>query len=109
MQQRERYTQDEDNALRQYAGKKTAEEIGMIIGRTRNSVHCRLKQIGVSGRLVGENHRCSKLSNLQVEMLVALQQAGFTSYDIHQAAFDHVTITTVRNVTELRTRQPETA
>ncbi len=92
------YTPDEDATVREYASLKTAEEIGTMLGRTTGSVYSRCHLLGVDGRLRGENHKGSKLSRLQVQMLTALYQAGFTSIEIQRAVFDHVTVTTVVNV-----------
>jgi hypothetical protein len=102
-----RYTPVEDATLREYAGKKTAEEIGVIIGRPTSSVHSRMHLLRIPGRLLGENHRGSKLSKLQAQMLTALYQAGFTSNEIQKAAFSHVTVTTILNVANGVTHRSE--
>lgn len=100
-----RYSREEDKTIREFAGKKTAEEIGTILSRTKHGIHARINHLGISGMLVGENHRSSKLSNLQVQMLVALYCAGFTVNEIHKAAFSHVTLSTVDDVASARTHQ----
>lgn len=103
--QRERYTTAEDKTIREFAGKKTAEEIGLIIGRTKDSIHNRVQLLRLDGRIRGEDHHASKLSNLQSQMLLVLYQAGFTVNEIHKAAFDHVAISTVNDVASARTHQ----
>lgn len=102
------YTADEDATVREFASLKTAEEIGIMIGRTASSVYGRCHLLNICGRLRGENHKGSKLSSLQVQMLTALYQAGFTSIEIQRAAFDHVTVTTVINVVTGITHLSET-
>lgn len=90
-----RYTTADDATIRKYAGKKTGEEIGIIIGRSRYSVMNRMGFLGVSGRLLGEDHAASKLSNLQVEMLRCLITGGFTACEVHKAMLNHVSMQSV--------------
>lgn len=91
----EPWTTYEDEFLRESAGKKTAEEIGMILGRPKGGVHHRMKRLGLDGKPRGENHWNSKLSNTQAQMALALKDAGFTVNEIRDAAFNHVSLTTL--------------
>lgn len=86
-----KYTKDEDDFIREWAGKRTAAQIGAHIGRTSIAIVNRFRILKISGKMVGEDHYNSKLSNLQVEMLHALVECGFTGSEIHKAVFKHVT------------------
>ena len=104
-----KYTADEDATIREFASLKTAEEIGIMLSRTTAGIYHRCYFLGIDGRLRGENHKGSKLSKLQVQMLTALHQAGFTSSEIQQAAFNHVAFNTVVNVVNGVTHSTDTA
>jgi hypothetical protein len=92
------YSKEHEAIIAQWAGIKTAEEIGMMIGRTRASVLQKGPRMGFSLRQTGEDHYKAKLSNLQVEMIHALIEGGFRVCEIHQAAFNHVHVNTVHSV-----------
>ena len=90
--------------LKKHAQTKTAYEIGVMLGRTKNAVvqaSCRYK-IKMEKR--GENHRDSKLSNLQVEMLRSLIECGFSTTEIHKACFDHISCQNVIDISRFRRR-----
>lgn len=99
------YTEEEELTISEFAGIKTAEEIGLMIGRTRPSVLRKAERLGLSLRQIGENHYKSRLSNLQVEMINALFAGGFKSCEIHQAAFNHVAANTIYSITSCWSRQ----
>ena len=63
------YSEEEIDVIREFAGKKIAEEIGIMLGRTRDSVLNRASRSKICLRLEGENHRGAKLSNLQAQMV----------------------------------------
>jgi len=102
---REPYTKEHEAVIAKWAGIKTAEEIGIIIGRTRASVLQKAPRLGLSLRLIGENHYKAKLSNLQVEMINALFVGGFKPCEIHQAAFNHVAANTIYSITSCWNRR----
>jgi len=89
------YTEEEDKIIKKYAGVKKTEDIALILGRSASSLEGRVKKLGVSLRMKGENHHGSKLSNLQIEMIYALKISGFRACEIHKAAFNHVNYNTV--------------
>ena len=95
---RRKHTERNKETIREYAGTKTAEEIGLIIGRTQRSVSSLALRMGISLKKIGEDHYKSKLSNLQVEMIHALIEGGFRTCEIHRAAFNHVHVNTIHSV-----------
>lgn len=78
------YTRDEDRILRDLAGTKTADEIGLILGRTRHSVHHRINRLGLKGHLHGEHHWNAKVDGLRISMLHTLLDAGFAPSEVHR-------------------------
>ena len=92
---------DQEAVLRKYAGIKTAEEISVILGRSKHSIWSRAAKLEISLQRHGENHQGSKLSNLQVEMLHALVDAGFGTAEIHQACLPHVTVAHIYEIKQL--------
>lgn len=84
------FTGVEDGIVKILAGEKTAEDIGAIIGRSRQGVTRRISVLGLDGRLKGENHAGAKLSNTQVQILHALHDAGFNVSEIHKCCFSHM-------------------
>lgn len=97
------WTADEDRQLRQLAGTKTAEEIGMILGRTKLSVHSRVNKLGIDGKLYGENHWNAKIESLKVSMVHALYDAGFTVNEISKVL--DMKLMTVNDIAAGRTRK----
>lgn len=95
---------NERKTLKRLAGTKTAEEIGMILDRTPNAILQMAGKISVSLKKVNENHSGTKMSNLQVEIVRALYEGGFTVLEIHAACFDHVGFSTVKDIVAMRTR-----
>ena len=94
------YTKEEEKILRKWAGIKSADDIAVIIGRTRISVSSKAARMKLSLRTnIGEDHHNAKLSNLQVEMINALTVSGFRVIEIHAAAFSHVDYSTINSVT----------
>jgi len=79
-----RWTREEDAVLHQLAGVKTSEEIGLILGRTRDGVRHRINKLGLVGYLCGEHHWASKLDNTRAAMVHALFDAGFTTMEVHR-------------------------
>lgn len=97
------WTPEEDRTLRKLIGKKTAEEIGVILNRPKNGVHHRVKKLNLNGKLTKENHWNAKISNLQAEMIITLHQGGFSVNEIRDAAFNHVSIHTIADLIAART------
>lgn len=95
----------EDKILRDYAGKKTAPEIAVILDRPTQGVHHRMKHLKLSGRIIGENHWNAKITNLQCQMIIVLYAAGFSINEIQAAAFNHVSVRAVNDLVSARTRK----
>ena len=93
-----RYSHDVRQTIRKRAGTKLTSDIALELGIEPTAVRKLAGVIGVSLRLVGENHNNAKLSNLQVEMINALTVSGFRPCEIHKAAFSHVHRNTVHAV-----------
>lgn len=99
------WTEAEVAILKRFASSKTAEEIGIILGRPTYSVSGKAVYAGISLKKVGENHRNSKLSDLQVLMVHILCDAGFTPTEIQNAAMPHVTVDTLNDIKFGRTHK----
>ena len=99
MKTRRYYTKEEAETVKKYAQTKTALEIGIMIGRTRMSVLNWASVNKVSLRKKGENHNRAVLSNLQAEMVGALNDAGFSATEIKKACFSHVTLGCITGIT----------
>ncbi len=78
------WTRKEDKILKQYAGVLPAAQIAIILNRPKNGVHHRIKKLGLSGRLHGENHWQAKIDNLTASMIFTLHDAGFKPKEIEQ-------------------------
>lgn len=100
------WTTKEDRLLKQFAGKKTAEELSVIIGRSKHGVHHRINKLGLNGYLRGEYNQNAKLSGTNAQMIQVLYDAGFTANEI-QKAFVNVNISTICDIAAARTwREP---
>ena len=101
-----RYPEESKAIIRQFAGIKSAEEIGLILGKPTHSIYQQAKKLKVDIKTnVGESHKNAKLSNLQVEMINALTVSGFKVVEIHKAAFNHVAYDTIHAVTAAYNRK----
>lgn len=99
------WTKEETATLREYAQTKTQAEIGVILGRSPQSIANRAVKMKINMMKKGENHYGAKLSNLQVEMIRVLNQEGFNAGEIHRACFSHVSMTAVQRVVFFKTRR----
>lgn len=79
-----KYTLQEDAVIRKYAGIKSAEEIGMMIGRPKNGVHHRIKRLGLTGHLHGDHHWNAKVDSLKISMIHTLLDSGFKTSEIYR-------------------------
>lgn len=89
---RNAYTKVEKATVKEFAGIKTAEEISIILGnnRTRSSVLNYASSKKICLRKIGENHTGAVLSNLQAQIVIALNECGFSDTEIREACFSHV-------------------
>ena len=78
------WSRKEDSVLKQYAGVLPAAQIATILNRPKNGVHHRIKKLGLSGRLNGENHWQAKIDNLTATMIFTLHDSGFLPKEIEQ-------------------------
>jgi len=99
------YSEEEEAVIKQYAGKKTAAEIGLMIGRTRHSVLNWACKNNVSLRQVGQYHCKAKLSDMQAQMVTILADAGYTDTEINKACFQHVSRGCISNIMSGSNRQ----
>ena len=79
-----KFTPEEDRIVRKYAGKKSAEEIGTILGRPKGGVRSSLKRQGLKNTLHGDAHWAVKVDALRVSMLYTLMDAGFPPSEVHR-------------------------
>ena len=68
----------EDAILKQYASRKTAAEIGEILGRTPGAVYHRAKRIGIALIKRGEAHWNTVVSDVQRLAVSILHDNGMT-------------------------------
>lgn len=80
--QHQRWSDAEIHTLRRWAGIKTASDIGAILGRSHRSVRHKIRELGLSGRMYGEQHWSAKYPDLLVAMVLTLYDAGFTPLEI---------------------------
>lgn len=93
------YTEEEHITVKQFAGKKTAEEIGLMIGRTRNSVLNYASKNKITLRQTGQYHCRARLTDMQAQMVGALFDAGFSNVEINKACFPHVSRGCITGIT----------
>ena len=94
------YTAEDKATLLELAGKKPMKEVAEILGRSIPSLAQYAGKHGISLRCKGENHYGATLSNLQVEMIRALDECGFSPNEIHKGAFNDKNYSTVYAVIE---------
>lgn len=99
------WTETEIQILTEYATTKTSTEIGIMVNKSAAAVRNKAKRLKIRMRKIGENHQDSKLSNLQVAMILTLCEAGFTSPEIHKGAFHHVSLSTIKDIKLMRTHR----
>lgn len=73
----------EDKTLTELAQIKTMAELGTILGRSKCSVHGRIKRLNIDCAKRGEAHWNAKTSALTAAMIQALHDAGFRPIEIH--------------------------
>ena len=100
-----RWTDSEDQVIRELAGVVSAREIAsQLPGRSVQSVARRRRALGLDGRLYGEAHHNAKASNLQRAMIITLKEAGFTATEIKRAFNLEITRSTINDMTTGRSR-----
>lgn len=92
------WSRKEDSILKQYAGVLPAAQIATILNRPKNGVHHRIKKLGLSGRLNGENHWQAKIDNLTATMIFTLHDAGFKPKEIEQFLNNPITYQQIKTM-----------
>lgn len=93
----------EDRYLKDNAGKIPCRLIAAHLGRTKHSVYGRAAFLGISLTLSGEHHWKAKLTELQVQMIAALKEHGYTADQIKFAFNLEVSPQTIRDAAAGRT------
>lgn len=94
-----RMTEEEHAIIAEFAGKKTAEEIGLMLGYDRRKILHYANRNGISLQKKGQYHDRAKLTDLQAEMVKALAKCGFSDTEINKACFRHVTRSCISGIT----------
>ena len=102
---RKEWEPKEDKILKEFASKKTQEEIGIILGRSAQSIANRAYRLKVSMVKKGQNHHDVKLSDMQVEIARALNESGFNACEIHRCCFSHVSLSAVQKIVFFKSRR----
>lgn len=79
-----KFTPEEDRIVKKYCGKKTAGEIGTILGRPIGGVRSSLRRQGLKNTLHGDNHWNVKVDSLRISMVHTLLDAGFAPSEVHR-------------------------
>lgn len=79
-----KFTPEEDRIVAKYAGKKSAAEIGTILGRPIGGVRSSLRRQGLKNMLYGEHHWAVKVDGLRMSMIHTLLDAGFAPSEVHR-------------------------
>jgi hypothetical protein len=79
-----KFTPEEDRIVRKFAGKKSAEEIGLILGRPAGGVRSSLRRQGLKNHLYGDAHWATKVDSLRMSMIHTLLDAGFAPSEVHR-------------------------
>lgn len=66
----------EKNILRQYASKLSAENISLLIGRTKHAVKSKARDLHISLQKRGDYHHSSKYLQEDIELARQLHAAG---------------------------------
>lgn len=97
------WTAEEDKQLRLMAGVEPAWRIAALLNRPEGGVHHRIKRLGLSGRLSGEHHWASKVSDLQATMIWTLRDAGFNANEIKRAFNVELSVGSINDIAASRT------
>ncbi len=73
---RKRFSDNEDEVIRQNADCMTSTQIGKLLGRSGESIKCRARRIGVKLQKLGENHHNAVYSNDEIELVRLLADDG---------------------------------
>lgn len=76
------YTKEEDQFIKDSCHSMSFHDVGLILGRSRDSVKVRAMKLGVSFRKIGETSPVCKLTNEDVEFIRELADAGLNYCEI---------------------------
>lgn len=99
---RKPWTQSEIKQLKALAGTKPACVLSKIFGRSKIAIHCKIKSLGVDGRIHGEHHWNCKIDSVTAQMIACLYDCGFSVNEISRV-FDK-NKNTVNDICAARTR-----
>lgn len=94
------YSTSEVRLLKVAAGRVPASVLAEVMGRSVGAIRDKIESLNLDGRLRGEAHPAAKLTDLQVQMIGVLTDAGFTSGQILSAFREPlpVTVNTLKDV-----------
>ena len=95
----------EDEILKIFVGKKTADDISALLGRSRNGVHNRVRILKLDGVIRGQDHWAAQFKDVQVAMIRALHDAGFAPHEIHKQCFPNLNYNAVLDIINSYTRR----
>ena len=99
------WTTTEIRYLKRFAKIKTANVIGTYLDRTGLSVRTKAARLGISMMKEGEHNNLSTISDMQVEMIRTLDDAGFRLIDIHNSCFKHISYSHIERLKRMESRQ----
>lgn len=79
-----KFTTEEDRLVAKYVGKKTAAEIGQILGRPVGGVRSSMRRQGLKNVLHGDAHWNVKVDSLRMSMIHCLLDAGYAPSEVHR-------------------------
>ena len=95
---------DELRHLKRFASSKTVQAIGADLGRSASSVKGKANKLKICMVKEGQNNPGAKLSDMQVEMIRALADAGFRITDIHASCFSYVSYNQLVRIKRIESR-----
>ena len=90
----------EDAILIEYAQKKTAEEIGIMVGKSAPAVYGKAARMGITLTKTGEAHYKAVVSDVQRLAIQVMRDAGFTASECAMVINGQpaVSINTIKNI-----------
>ena len=84
------WTQDEIRYLKRFARIKPSSSIAKDLNRSVGSIKAKAERDCITMKKDNENHHAAVLSDVQVEMIRTLEDAGFRMKEIHASCFPHI-------------------
>lgn len=104
-----KYTPEEDATIREFVCIKTAEEIGLMLGRPTAGISWRIKRLGLVGTKCGVYHWNCKYPELAKLAITIMADGGLTTNEIHSLLTkpSEISLQTVCDIAAARTRRNE--